>query len=48
MVGGGGAEVNNRIATFAGVMTLLDDGVGELLALRDELDLDENTIVMLR
>ena len=42
-----GTEVNNPIATFAGMMTLLDDGVGELLALLDELDLDENTIVML-
>lgn len=42
-----GTEVTNPVAAFPAMMTLLDDGVGELLALLDELDIDENTIVML-
>lgn len=42
-----GTEVTNPVAAFPAMMTLLDDSVGELLALLDELDLDENTLVML-
>jgi len=42
-----GPQVKNPIAAFAGMMTLLDDGVGELLALLDELGIDENTLVIL-
>lgn len=42
-----GTEVKNPIAAFAGMMTLLDDGVGELLALLEELGIDDNTLVML-
>ncbi len=42
-----GTEVQNPVAAFAGMMTLLDDGVGDLLALLKELGIDENTLVML-
>ncbi|MEZ6060072.1 MAG: arylsulfatase [Planctomycetaceae bacterium] len=42
-----GTEMKNPVAAFAGMMTLLDEQVGELMALLNELDLDENTIVML-
>lgn len=41
-----GPEVNNPIAAFAGMMTLMDDGVGQLMALLKELDIDDNTIVL--
>lgn len=37
----------NPAAQFAGMMTALDDGVGQLLDLLEELDLDDNTVVML-
>ena len=36
-----GPAVKNPVAAFAGMMTLLDEQVGELLALLRELDLDE-------
>ena len=42
-----GPHVQNPIAAFAGMMTLLDSHVGELMALLKELDLDDNTLVML-
>lgn len=43
----GGTTVKNPIAGFAGMMTRLDDGVGQVLALLDELELTENTLIML-
>ncbi|MBC8353942.1 MAG: arylsulfatase [Planctomycetes bacterium] len=42
-----GTEVRNPVAGFAGMMTRLDRQVGELLALLRELDIDDNTLVML-
>lgn len=42
-----GPQVKNPVAAFAGMMTLMDEGVGELMALLRELQLDENTIVFL-
>lgn len=42
-----GPEVRNPIAAFAAMMTLLDNGVGDLLKLLDDLKIDDNTIVML-
>lgn len=42
-----GPEVRNPIAAFAAMMTHMDSGVGELMALLKELDLDDNTIVIL-
>ena len=42
-----GPDVRNPVAAFAGMMTLVDHGVGQLMALLKELDLDEKTIVML-
>lgn len=42
-----GPNVKNPIAAFAGMMTKMDEDVGRLLALLQELDIDENTIVML-
>lgn len=42
-----GPEVRNPAAAFAGMMTRLDRHVGELLALLDELGIEENTLVML-
>ncbi len=42
-----GPEVKNPIAAFAGMMTLVDEQVGQIIALLKELDLDERTIVML-
>jgi arylsulfatase A-like enzyme len=37
----------NPAAQFAGMMTVLDESVGEILALLAELGLDDNTIVMI-
>lgn len=45
--GGNKPHATNPAAQFAGMMTVLDEGVGELLALLEELDIDDNTIVML-
>ncbi len=42
-----GPEVKNPIAAFAGMMTLLDDQVGQVLDLLKELGIDDNTLVML-
>lgn len=42
-----GTETKNPIAAFAGMMTQVDAHVGQVLALLEELDLDENTLVML-
>ena len=41
-----GPKVKNPIAAFAGMMTLVDEQVGEVLDLLKELDIDDNTIVM--
>lgn len=40
-------KVRNPIAGFAAMMTRMDRGVGEVLALLKELDIDKNTLVML-
>lgn len=42
-----GPQVKNPIAAFAGMMTLLDEQVGQILDLLKELDIDDNTLVML-
>ena len=42
-----GPEVKNPIAAFAGMMTLMDEGIGDLMALLRELKLDEKTLVLL-
>ncbi len=42
-----GPEVKNPIAAFAGMMTLLDEQVGQLLDLLKELEIEEDTLVML-
>ncbi len=41
-----GTRVTNPIAAFAGMMVKMDEGVGELLALLEELGIDEHTVVM--
>jgi arylsulfatase A-like enzyme len=41
-----GTEVRNPIAAFAGMMVKLDEDVGEVLALLDELGIDRQTVVM--
>lgn len=40
-------ETKNPIAAFAGMMTQVDAQVGELMALLDELGIDDKTLVML-
>jgi arylsulfatase A len=42
-----GPNVRNPAACFAGMMTLMDEQVGEILALLKELKIDGNTLVML-
>ena len=42
-----GPEVRNPIAAFAAMMTLMDEGVGDLMSLLKDLDIDDNTIVLL-
>ncbi|MDG1898104.1 MAG: arylsulfatase [Fuerstiella sp.] len=42
-----GPLVKNPIAAFAGMMTLMDEGVGELMTLLKDLQIDDNTIVFL-
>lgn len=42
-----GPQVRNPIAGFAAMMTLMDEGVGELMSLLKELNIDEKTIVLL-
>ena len=41
-----GPEVNNPVAAFAAMMTIVDNNVGELLDLLDELKIDDNTLIM--
>ncbi len=41
-----GTRVTNPIAAFAGMMVKMDEGVGEVLALLEELGIDEHTVVM--
>ena len=41
-----GPAVKNPAAAFAGMMTKMDDGMGEVLALLEELRLADNTIVL--
>lgn len=43
----GGSEVTNPIAGFAGMMDYLDKDVAKLMALLDELEIDDNTLVIL-
>ncbi|MEM7697055.1 MAG: arylsulfatase [Verrucomicrobiota bacterium] len=40
------AEVDNPVAAFAGMMTLLDDTIGDLLNTLDAAGIDENTLVV--
>ena len=42
-----GSKTKNPIAAFAAMMTLADKGVGQLMALLKELNIDDNTIVLL-
>jgi arylsulfatase A-like enzyme len=42
-----GPLVKNPIAAFAGMMTKMDEDVGRILDLLDELGLEDNTVVML-
>ncbi len=42
-----GPNVKNPAAMFAGMMTKLDEGVGQILDLLNELELDQDTLVML-
>ena len=42
----GGPEVTNPVAAFPAMMEHLDNGVGEIMALLKELNIDDNTIVM--
>ncbi|MCB1061686.1 MAG: arylsulfatase [Verrucomicrobiae bacterium] len=42
-----GPPVDNPVAAFAGMMTKLDEDIGRLLALLKELNIDDNTLVML-
>ena len=41
-----GTKVRNPVAAFAGMMTLMDRGVGEVLDLLDELKIADNTLVL--
>ena len=42
-----GTRVKNPVAAFAGMMTLVDEDIGRILQLLKELDIDENTFVLL-
>lgn len=42
----GGSIVKNPVANFPAMMTKMDDGIGQLLALLDELGIDENTLIL--
>ena len=42
-----GPTVKNPAAMFAGMMTKLDEGVGQILEILKELELDQDTLVML-
>lgn len=41
-----GPPVDNPVAAFAGMMVKLDEGIGQLLDLLAELEIDENTLVL--
>lgn len=41
-----GPEVRNPVAAFPAMMTLMDAGIGELMALLKKLNIDDNTIVL--
>jgi arylsulfatase A-like enzyme len=41
-----GTQTKNPVAAFAGMMTVLDEGVGQVLALLEDLGLADNTVVM--
>jgi len=41
-----GPNVRNPIAAFAGMMTYMDQGIGEIMALLKELEIDDKTIVL--
>jgi len=41
-----GPLVKNPVAAFAGMMTYMDKGIGEVMALLKELGIDDNTIVL--
>jgi len=41
-----GPDVRNPVAAFAGMMTHMDKGVGELMALLKELEIDDRTLVL--
>ena len=41
-----GPPVRNPVAAFAGMMTKLDESVGQVLDLLEELGIDDNTVVM--
>ena len=41
-----GTQVKNPVAAFAGMMTRMDRGIGELLELLDELKIADNTLVL--
>ena len=42
----GGAVINNPVAAFAGMMTILDHDVGRILDLLNELGIAKNTLVI--
>ena len=42
-----GPQVKNPVAAFAGMMTLMDEGVGDLMSLLKGLSIDDSTLVML-
>lgn len=41
-----GPPVKNPIAAFAGMMTKVDESVGQLLDLLEELEIDDNTLIL--
>ncbi len=41
-----GTQTKNPVAAFGGMMTALDEGVGQVLALLEDLGLADNTVVM--
>ncbi len=41
-----GPQVKNPVAAFAGMMTRMDRGIGQLMSLLNELGIDEKTIVL--
>jgi arylsulfatase A len=41
-----GPKVKNPIAAFAGMMVKMDEGIGKVMALLKELDIDDNTLVI--